>query len=81
MPKTYIRSLWGDETISLWKTDQERAALQEYLNDLGFYVLNGAGGSLEVYALEYYEPYDVRLAKKCLDKIQKSWHTLSNGGN
>lgn len=75
--KIYIRTLWGNDEKPLWETVEQREALRLYLNEKGFYVLTGAGDSLDVYALEYYEAWDIKLAKKVLDKIQKSWYTLT----
>lgn len=72
--KTYIKTLWGNDPRPLWFNDDGRNALRLYLNDLGFYVLTGAGDSLEVYAIENLEPFDIRLMKKALDKISKTWY-------
>lgn len=78
--KTFIRTLWGIDPKPLWDNPAQRDALKEYLNGLGFYVLTGAGDSLEVYVTEYAEPLDIVLAKKALDKIKKVWYTLRGKG-
>lgn len=74
--KTFIRVLWGDDPKSLWDNDAQREALRHYLNDQGFYVLTGAGDSLEVYAISEDEAWDIKFWKKSLDKIQKVWYTI-----
>lgn len=74
--KTFIRALWSDDPKPLWESEAQREALRRYLNDAGFYVLTGAGDSLEVYALEVYEPADVVFIEKALDKLGKVWYTL-----
>lgn len=74
--KVYIRTLWGDDVKPLWDNDEQREALRRYLNDQGFYVLTGAGDSLEVHAIEYEEAFDIRFTKKVLDRIQNSWYIL-----
>lgn len=51
------------------------------MNDMGFYVLTGAGDSLEVYAIEYAESADIRAMKNILAKIKKVWYTKLKGGN
>lgn len=73
--KIHIRTLFGDDFKPLWVGHDQRESLRQYLNDQGFYVLTGAGDALEVYALEYFDPLDVQLAKKALDKLAKLWHT------
>lgn len=73
--KVYIRTLWAGDPKPLWSNYDQREGLRRYLNDEGFYVLTGAGDSLEVYALDYTEEWDIRLAKKALDKLAKLWHT------
>jgi len=75
--KVYIRTLWGCDNKPLWDNEAQRDALRLYLNDRGFYVLTGVGNSLEVYALDYTEAWDIRYAKKALDKIEKVWYTLT----
>lgn len=75
--KVFMRTLWACDTKPLWDTDEQRDALRLYLNDQGFYVLTGAGNSLEVYALDYTETWDIRYAKKALDKIENAWYTLT----
>lgn len=75
--KIYIRTLWGNDPKPLWDNDAQRDALRAYLNGEGFYVLTGAGDSLEVYALDYFEPWDIKLMKKSLDKLSKVWYTLT----
>jgi hypothetical protein len=75
--KIYIRTLWSDDQKSLWRSEKQRDALRLYLNDHGFYVLTGASDSLDVYAIDYTDPWDICLIKKSLDKIQKSWYTLT----
>lgn len=75
--KIFIRSLWGNDSKPLWESAAQRDALRLYLNEQGFYVLTGAGDSLEVYALEYYEPWDIKILKKSLDKCAKVWYTLT----
>lgn len=77
--KTLVRVLWGNDEKPLWDNENQRDALRNYLNDEGFYVLTGGGDSLEVYAIDYTEPNDIRLAKKALDKIEKVWYTLTKG--
>lgn len=72
--KTLIRVLWGNDAKPLWYNENQRDALRNYLNDQGFYVLTSVGDSLEVYAIDYTEPADIRLVKKTLDKIQKVWY-------
>lgn len=74
--KTHVRTLWGNDEKPLWESENEREALRLYLNDEGFYVLTGAGDSLEVYAIDYTEPLDIRLAKIALEKITKVWYKL-----
>lgn len=75
--KIYIRTLWGCDEKPLWFNDFQREGLRRYLNDQGFYVLTGAGDSLDVYVIDYDDPWDVRAAKKALDKIGKAWYTLT----
>lgn len=75
--KVYIRTLWGNDPKPLWDNDAQRDALRGYLNDEGFYVLTGAGDSLEVYAIDHTQEWDIRFTKKVLDKLQKSWYTLT----
>lgn len=77
--KIYVRTLWGNDPKPLWDNYAQREGLRSYLNNEGFYVLTGAGDSLEVYALDYTEAWDIKFAKKALDKIQKSWYTLTRG--
>lgn len=77
--KHFIRALWADDPKPLWENVAQREALQKYLNDMGFYVLTGAGDSLEVYALEVYEPADVVFIEKSLDKLSKLWYTMKKG--
>lgn len=74
--KIYVRTLWGNDEKPLWESVAQRDALRLYLNEQGFYVLTGAGDSLDVYALEFYEPWDIKILKKSLDKCQKFWYTL-----
>lgn len=76
--KILIRVLWGDDAKPLWENEAQRDGLRNYLNDEGFYVLTGAGDSLEVYAIDYTEPTDVKLVKKTLDKLQKIWYSWLN---
>ena len=71
--KTYIRTLWASDKRSLWDNVYQRENLRAYLNDMGFYALTGLGDSLDVYALEYSEPLDIRLLKIALDKLTKAW--------
>lgn len=68
MEKIFIRTLWNDGARPLWISDHQRGDLKLKLNDLGFYVLNGPMDSLEVYAFDFYEPIDVRIATRLLDK-------------
>lgn len=75
--KIYIRTLWGNDPKSLWSNQAQREALRLYLNEQGFYVLSGIGDSLDVHALEYYEPWDIKILKKSLDKCAKVWYTLA----
>lgn len=77
--KTFVRALWKDDPKSLWDNDAQRDALRDYLNNQGFYVLTGAGDSLEVYVLSDEVPYDVELLKKGLAKIQKTWYKILRG--
>lgn len=75
--KVFIRTLWSDDKRgALWTTEHQKQALKNYLNDLGFYVLTGAGDSLEVYAIDYDEALDIKVAKKSLDKIRKVWYNI-----
>lgn len=74
--KIFLRTLWGNDPKPLWYGDAQRDGLRAYLNELGFYVLTGAGDSLEVYAVDYEEPTDIKILKKSLDKLQKAWYTL-----
>jgi hypothetical protein len=71
--KVYIRTLWANDARPLWYNDSQREGLRRYLNDEGFYVLTGAGDSLDVYALEYAEPIDIRTLENILAKIKKVW--------
>lgn len=73
--KVYIRTLWGNDPKPLWDNEAQRESLRVYLSDQGFYTLTGAGDSLEVYAIDYTEAWDVHLTKKVLDRISKSWYT------
>jgi hypothetical protein len=75
--KTHVRTLWGNDEKPLWDNPAQRDALRLYLNDQGFYVLTGASDSLDVYAVEYTEPWDIHLLKKSLDKLSKVWYTLT----
>lgn len=75
--KVFIRTLWADDLKPLWGNDAQREGLRAYLNGEGFYVLTGPGDSLEVYALDYTEAWDIKIIKKALDKIEKSWYTLT----
>lgn len=68
MEKIFIRTLWNDGPRPLWINDLQRGNLKLRLNELGFYVLNGPMDSLEVYAFNFYEPIDVKIATKLLDK-------------
>lgn len=77
--KVYIRTLWGNDDKPLWDNIDQREALRRYLNDEGFYTVTGAGDSLEVHAIDYTEPWDIKFTKKVLDKLQKSWYTLIKG--
>lgn len=79
MSKIYIRTLWAEGKFPLWDNVDQREGLRKELNDLGFYVLTGAGDSLEVSVTEDAEPWDIRAAKKVLDKFQKSWYALIRG--
>lgn len=72
--KVYIRTLWND-TEKLWDTEYQRDELRRYLNDLGFYVLTGAGDALDVYVIDAADPIDIRIAKKTLEKIHDLWYT------
>lgn len=72
--KTYIRTLWGNDLKPLWYNEAQREGLRHYLNDEGFYALTGAGDSLEVYAIDYTEAWDIRFTKKALDKLGKAWY-------
>lgn len=74
--KTLVRTLWGNDVKPLWENENQRDALRQYLNDMGFYVLTGNGDWLEVYVVDYLEPLDIRLAKKALDRIQKAWYLI-----
>lgn len=79
--KVFVKSLWGSDSRPLWETPEQREALRSYLNNEGFYVLTGLGDSLEVYAIDYTEPIDVRCAKNILAKLKKSWYIELKGGN
>lgn len=74
--KVYIRTLWGNDNKPLWDNKEQREALRLYLNDQGFYVLTGAGDSLDVHAISYDEAWDIKFMKKVLDKFQKSWYAV-----
>lgn len=74
--KHYIRTLWPGGEKPLWDNEPQREALRRYLNDEGFYVLTGEYDSLDVYAIEYWEPIDVRLMKRSLAKIQEVWYKM-----
>lgn len=74
--KTYVATLWSDNKKVLWTNIDQREALRKYLNDEGFYVLTGAGDSLEIYTISYAEPWDIRAAKKTLAKLGKLWYIL-----
>lgn len=76
MSKVFVRMLWAGDKKPLWDNHEQREALRQYLNDEGFYVLTGIGDSLEVYAIDYDEAWDIKLAKKALDKVGKVWYTL-----
>ena len=75
--KKHVRTLWAHDERPLWDNSAQRDALRGYLNDQGFYVLTGAGDTLDVYVIGYTEPLDIRLAKKALDKFQKVWYALT----
>lgn len=79
--KIHIRTLWPDlqKRRTLWTNDNQRDALRNYLNDIGFYVLSGAGDSLEVYAIDYSEPADIFYLKKVLALAEKSWYAMKGG--
>lgn len=83
--KIFIRALWGDDPKPLWDNEIQREALRKHLNDQGFYVLTGAGDSLEVHVIDYDEAFDVKIVKKALDRIQKAWYIILGrknfGGN
>jgi len=74
--KIYIRTLWGNDEKPLWGNREQRDALRVYLNDQGFYVLTGIGDSLDIHVVEYADPWDVKILKKTLDKVSKSWYAL-----
>lgn len=76
MSKVYVRTLWACDPKPLWSNYDQREGLRKYLNDEGFYVLSGAGDSLEVYAIDYSEEWDIKIMKKALDKLGKVWYTL-----
>lgn len=78
--KVYIRTLWANDARPLWGNYEQRENLRRYLNEQGFYVLTGAGDSLEVYALEYAEDIDIAIAKNILAKIKKVWYSKLTGG-
>lgn len=79
--KIYIRTLWGGaERRAWWTNEHQKEALRNYLNDIGFHVLTGPGDSLEVYAIDYTEPLDIRVMKKILAITRKSWYKM-RGGN
>lgn len=75
--KTFVRSLWGNDPKPLWDNAAQRDALRGYLNDQGFYVLTGAGDSLEVYVTEDVTPWDIKIVEKSLDRLEKFWYTIS----
>ena len=75
--KIYIRTLWGNDSKPLWYNEAQREALRLYLNEQGFYALTGAGDSLDVSAIEYYQPWDIKFLEKTLDKLSKVWYTLT----
>ena len=72
--KKYIRTLWGDDMRPLWDNEDQREGLRRYLNDIGFYVLTGIGDSLDIHAISYQMPLDVKMVNKVLDGIQKEWY-------
>lgn len=74
--KIYVRTLWNDDRRGGWFNDDEREGLRKYLNDMGFYVITGAGDSLDVFAVEPWTPLEIALIKKVLDKTRKSWYTI-----
>lgn len=75
MAKHFIRTLWNAGHRPLWSNQIQKSALQDHLNELGFYVLDGPGDSLDVYVTSEYEPADIRAAKKVLDNIKKVFNT------
>jgi hypothetical protein len=77
--KVHVRTLWSEGPRPLWNTVHQKVALQNYLNDLGFYVLTGVGDSLDVFAISYENPWDIETLMKTLDKIEKSWYKLTGG--
>lgn len=80
--KTHIRTLWGDDKRrAWWSHENQRDALRNYLNEAGFYVLTGPGDSLEVYAIAYDEPVDVRYMRKILDIARRSWRSSIGGSH
>lgn len=79
MPKIFIRTLWGNDPKPFWDNEDQREGLRRYLNDEGFYVLTGAGDSLDVHAVENSDPFDILIMKKALDKLTNVWHTWNGG--
>jgi hypothetical protein len=77
--KVYIKTLWGDDTRHLWANETQRDSLRTYLNHEGFYVVTGAGDSLEVYAINYMEPIDIVISKNILAKLQNLWYAYIKG--
>ena len=70
--KTFVRTLWPNEgKKKVWEDEYQRDRLRNYLNSLGFYVLTGVEGSLDVYLIEDDEQYTLgqiqRILKTFLD--------------
>jgi hypothetical protein len=72
--KIFIRTLYKERMRPLWWSDYQREELRQYLNDLGFYVLTGAGDSLEVYAIYDEKPLESVILKEVIEKIGNFWY-------
>jgi hypothetical protein len=72
--KIFIRTLYKEPVRPLWWSSHQREELRQYLNDLGFYVLTGAGDSLEVYAIYDEKPLESVILKEVIEKIGNFWY-------
>lgn len=65
--KTFIKTLYADEDYEAGQRD----SLREKLNADGFYVLTGAGDSLQVYALAQQEYFEQRVVRVLVEFFRK----------